>query len=255
MKKTLAFALLLILSISARPLWAWGPEGHEIVALIAQHYLDPATLEQLKAIKNASFNHQDLMTGDTYEKPTVDDQLNAFFAAPDVELVDIPNWADGWDHKAGDAAADATAPWHFVDLPINAPADDAAVSAQCPNGACVIDQLEAHLATLKDPSASAEDKMEALLFVVHFAGDIHQPLHCANDNDRGGNDKSVVFFGSAKISGKNRELHALWDTYFLQKHNSSDTDYANELIATLAKHRRRHGRTQTFSRGRWKVMR
>jgi hypothetical protein len=61
------------------------------------------------------------------------------------------------------------------------------------------------MAVLHDKAAPARQRLEALKFVVHFVADIHQPLHCADDGDRGGNRVRVIFLG------RNTNLHAVWD--------------------------------------------
>ena len=58
---------------------------------------------------------------------------------------------------------------------------------------------------LADPQAPYREQLEALKYVVHFIGDVHQPLHAANNNDRGGNDVAVTFLG------QRTNLHAVWD--------------------------------------------
>jgi hypothetical protein len=60
-------------------------------------------------------------------------------------------------------------------------------------------------AVLRDKAASPRERLEALKFVVHFVADIHQPLHCADDGDRGGNAIHVIFVGHRT------NLHAVWD--------------------------------------------
>ena len=65
-------------------------------------------------------------------------------------------------------------------------------------------------AVLGDKAAQPRERLEALRFLVHFVADIHQPFHCADDHDRGGNDIHVSFLG------RNTTLHALWDSGLLE---------------------------------------
>jgi hypothetical protein len=60
------------------------------------------------------------------------------------------------------------------------------MARECPDGQCVIAQTEHFLAVLKDPKADRAAKAEALRFVVHLVGDLHQPLHDEDDHDKGG---------------------------------------------------------------------
>jgi len=227
MNKIILFATMMI-SLSAKP-FAWGPEGHKIVALIAQHYLNDSTKAQIIALNAAKFNHDDLITGDSFMgKHEVDDDLKRFFASSNPQLVLIPNWADGWKFKKGNAG---TKPWHFIDLPVVGTVTEATFTSLCPNHSCVLDQIQADITTLKNTNADPEDRIKALFFVVHFVGDIHQPLHCAEENnDQGGNLKKITFF---KNNDPKQELHALWDGYILERHQKDQIQFADELIAAV----------------------
>lgn len=80
----------------------------------------------------------------------------------------------------------------------------------CPQGACVVVKTEQFIAVLRDSSATPAARAEALKFVVHFVGDLHQPLHDADNNDRGGKERHVIFHGHPD------NLHWVWDTGLLQ---------------------------------------
>ena len=58
--------------------------------------------------------------------------------------------------------------------------------------------------TVRDPNASREQKALALEYILHIVGDVHQPLHAGNGDDRGGNDVKVRWFGDET------NLHAVW---------------------------------------------
>ncbi len=64
-----------------------------------------------------------------------------------------------------------------------------------PERSCVIRAIAVHIDTLRHPTASAVDKVEALKFLGHFVGDVHQPLHAGDAEDRGGNAIRVRFVG------------------------------------------------------------
>ena len=75
-----------------------------------------------------------------------------------------------------------------------------------------INQLQIFEGILGDESKPRSKRLEALKFVVHFMGDLHMPLHCADDGDRGGNDKLVRFKTPGRRGrGSKIKLHALWD--------------------------------------------
>ena len=89
----------------------------------------------------------------------------------------------------------ATGPWHYIDIPIDKPHLD--MARDCPKGDCVIAKIEDFKKVVVDPAATAVQRREALMFLVHFVGDMHQPLHCSDNKDKGGNDVKLDFFGQA----------------------------------------------------------
>lgn len=199
-------ALLAVLALAPRPAAAWSANGHRAVALIAAARLSDAAKRAVVSI---------LGPGATLDAiaPCADDiRGRSGFDCAGLQL----------------AAEPQSEPWHFVDVPVTAsPGGGADLEAYCPGGACVVDQIRADVKVLQDPAASQAQKQVALMFLVHFAGDVHQPLHCANEivngvNDRGGNGKPVTFEG-AQIN-----LHSLWD------HQIQPSD-ANDPAATSAR--------------------
>jgi len=91
---------------------------------------------------------------------------------------------------------------------------------ECQNGDCIIAKTEEFLAVLKDPNADKYAKTQALKFVVHFVGDMYQPLHDEDDSDKGGNERHVVFHGRPD------NLHWIWDTGLLE-----DISHGPEALA------------------------
>ena len=94
---------------------------------------------------------------------------------------------------------------------------------ECPKGQCVIAKTEEFLAVLKDPKADRSAKVQALKFVIHFVADLHQPLHCKDDGDKGGNARHVIFDGHPD------NLHWVWDTGLLQHITRDPEALAAEL--------------------------
>ncbi len=76
---------------------------------------------------------------------------------------------------------------------------------------------------MRDPNASREEKALALKFIVHIVGDVHQPLHAGNGEDRGGNDVKVRWFG------EETNLHSVWDSKLIESRNLSYTEYSHWL--------------------------
>ncbi len=100
----------------------------------------------------------------------------------------VASWADDYRREHHE-----TGPWHYIDIPLGDSQID--MARECPNGDCVIAKTEQFLAVLKDPKADRAAKAEALKFVIHFVGDLHQPLHDEDDGDKGGNARQVIFDG------------------------------------------------------------
>lgn len=157
---------------------AWSAQGHRIVGELAERQVRPETRAEI----------QRLLRG--VEEPT---------------LAGVANWADEvrplpeWRH---------TARWHYVnfpDLSCNyAPARD------CPDGNCVIGAINAQKRMLADRSASTQQRSQALKFLVHFVGDVHQPMHAGLAADRGGNDFQL------RHQRQGMNLHSVWDNLILR---------------------------------------
>jgi S1/P1 Nuclease len=181
---------IFLLAFSA-PALAWGPEGHRLVGDIAARYLNP----QAQAEVTELLRNDRLADGEPSGRRT---------------LGDIANWADEIkDFEWGRRRAS----WHYDDVPLCAPAD---YSRYCRGGRCASGQLARQLEVLGDSRARPRARNEALKWVVHLIGDIHQPLHAANRRDRGGNQLRVSFFGvrdNPPYGALN--LHAVWDVQLL----------------------------------------
>ena len=170
------------------PAAAWGPDGHSIVAEVAQQRLsEPAAQLVRKLLAGRS-------------------------------LASIASWAD--DYRS---THPETEQWHFVDIPLNVATYDAASDCK-PNrerGDCIIAALDRVQKDLR--CATGEAQVQALKFAVHFVGDIHQPLHTVEEK-RGGNDIAVdVFMRGLATCPKCAAVHTLtnfhlaWDVTLIQR--------------------------------------
>jgi hypothetical protein len=127
-------------------------------------------------------------------------------------LGEIANWADEikdfeWGRRRGS--------WHYDDIPLCAAADYA---GYCRGGRCASAQLARQIEVLGDPRAKPRARNEALKWVVHLIGDIHQPLHAADRGDRGGNKVQVSFFGQRDNPPYGSlNLHAIWDVQMVSR--------------------------------------
>jgi nuclease S1 len=182
---------------------AWGPEGHNLVARLAAAHLSPAASAKVSEI-----------------------------LGPGVSLASISSWADQVRGQRRD-----TGPWHYIDIPINQRHLD--MTRDCPKGDCVIAKIEEFRKTIADPAASPQQRKEALQFLVHFIGDMHQPLHCSDNMDRGGNEVRLDFFG------RNMNLHSVWDGGLLGRIDSGSED---ALFGELSKNLT-NGRAKKWGKG------
>ena len=214
---TLAYGVALN-SMSVTESRAWGDEGHKVVALVAQSFFDPNVKKRVNA----------LLAADT-------DPLTAH------DIASAATWADKFrDADRGDSRA-RTRQWHFVDIEITAPNIDEAcfnhptipngtVASDGPADDCVVDKIQQFAAELADPATDAEERVAALKFVLHFVGDVHQPLHSSDDHDRGGNAKRVSAGGFAAGN-----LHHFWDTEFVEQLGADPETIASDLIGHITK--------------------
>jgi len=85
------------------------------------------------------------------------------------------------------------------------------MARDCPKGDCVITKIADFRKVVVDPAATPVDRKEALMFLIHFVGDMHQPLHCSDNHDKGGNDVKLNFADRGRL-GK-----AFWKPGFLKR--------------------------------------
>ena len=178
-------ALVVTVAIwSSLPAFAWGPEGHSLVARLAAAHLTPQATARVAEV---------LGQGNTMQS--------------------IASWADQIRRERL-----VTGPWHYVDIPIDKPHLD--MTRDCPKGDCVIAKIEEFQRTVVDPAATPVQRREALLFLIHFVGDMHQPLHCSDNKDKGGNDVKLDLFG------RPTNLHSAWDGGLLARIGQEDALFA-----------------------------
>jgi len=186
-----SFSLLLMQAPAAK---AWGCRGHQAVAALAEKHLTPQAKQALLALLSAN---------------PIDPQLKRYCGQTGLDpFVDASTWAD--DERSRDSS---TAPWHFIDIPIGVTQGSA--QTYCGAGGCVLSAITDQLAILKNKNAPAAKRADALRFLIHFVGDLHQPLHAADNSDRGGNCVPVKYFRRNPHAHNNSytpNLHHVWDT-------------------------------------------
>jgi hypothetical protein len=210
--RTSTVLLVAAAALCASSAHAWGDLGHRVTALIAYRHLTPRARSALDA----------LLAGDT------DTLTEPDFASRAI-------WADKYRNTHRETAA-----WHFVDIEIDHPDLQAAcygfpvftehqLASQGPAEDCIVNKIDEFAAELKSSSTPPAERRLALKFLIHFVGDLHQPLHAADHFDRGGN---CVFLSSApQLSETN--LHAYWDIGAVDLLGSSPEQIADKLDAQL----------------------
>ena len=142
-------------------------------------------------------------------------------------LADIANWADQMqDDPARSALWKQTRSQHYINFHGGSDCDYVP-PRDCRDGRCVVSALQYYVGVLGDRGQPDNVRREALKFVVHFVGDIHQPLHAGYRDDKGGNTYQVQFDGG----GTN--LHKVWDSGMLNSRGLDWQDYAQELDSAV----------------------
>src|SRR5687768_5780295 len=199
-KNSSALSQILLVTVATlllnTPVVAWGNKGHQIVGRIALSRLTPSARQSVAEL---------LQPGETVEN--------------------ISGWADQIKSQRPD-----TRSWHVVAIALS---DSRYVrSRHCgQNETCIIDALNEQTTILKDTTKDFQTRAEALKFVIHLVGDLHQPFHIAtntNPADLGANRVKVT-----ALSGRITNLHDVWDTdlveYALKKSGHTVGEYANQL--------------------------
>lgn len=174
---------------------AWGPQGHRIVADLAQRQLTSGARAEVERLLAPEHEHT---------------------------LADIATWADDLrDDPAQKALWQSTRVLHYVnfqrgDCHYVAPRD-------CRDGQCVVAAIDRYAAILGDRTRPDAERRQALKFIVHFVGDVHQPLHAGYRDDRGGNRHQV------RMDGKGSNLHRVWDSGLLGTRHLRWKNYAQQL--------------------------
>jgi hypothetical protein len=195
------------LSLAPASALAWGYEGHRIIAAIARAHLTPQARARVDAILGGD--------GDTLTAP---------------DMLSRATWADVYRNTHRN-----TASWHFVDIELDHPDLGGACygfpaaggpASQGPANDCLVNKTEEFVKELTDPAVSPAERAMALKFVLHFVGDLHQPLHAADNHDRGGNCVLLSLGGPRTMN-----LHAYWDTSVVEALGED----AQAVAATLEK--------------------
>jgi nuclease S1 len=175
---TIAVLAVLLSPLSA---WGWGSDGHRIVAIIAADNLTPAAQSHVANILDVPTDQ-------------IATAMEGASVRPDSEFRDEDR---------------STAPWHFIDICLQDWRED--VPRRCPGGNCVTGKVDEYSRRLKEGKYDQWGAAGDLAFLIHFVGDLHQPLHASNDADRGGNCVMV------DSQFRARNLRDAWDTAIVRR--------------------------------------
>ncbi|KAF2004367.1 hypothetical protein P154DRAFT_41875 [Amniculicola lignicola CBS 123094] len=201
---TFSLVVLALAPLNAPLAAAWGTLGHDTVAFIAQNFISK---------KTAHFAQQ-----------LLNDSSSAY-------LANVATWADSYRYTA---EGSFSAPLHYIDA-FDKPPQQCNVDYKrdCPEEGCIVSAIANYTSRITDTKLPAIERQKALKWIVHFLGDIHQPLHVEN-LEIGGNTINVTFDGVAT------NLHHIWDSNMMEKliggYNLTDAQkWATSLTKSIKK--------------------
>ena len=179
--------ILLIASLLLTPAddvskkYMWGQNGHRVVGDIAADYLTPEAREEIDRV----LGHESMAIASTW-----------------------------MDKIKSDPAYDHTHDWHWVTIPNGMTYEE---TEKNPNGD-LINSIRTFIEELKSGSLSTKEEKKKLRMLIHLVGDIHQPLHVGNGEDRGGNATKVEWFDEES------NIHRVWDSHMIDYTELSYTE-------------------------------
>ncbi|MDZ4271971.1 MAG: S1/P1 nuclease [Erythrobacter sp.] len=225
MKAALAAVLALAVMLPA-PAHAWGFFAHRKTAAIAEANVSPEVRAKIARLIRSE---PALGTPD----------------CPLKSLEDASVWADcirneGW--RWGFTAA-----WHYRTAPVCQAFNP---RANCAGGNCVTAQVTRAHRVLADESLPAAIRLEALAFMVHFAGDVHMPLHSGDNEDRGGNDRVAAYGIIPDLN-----LHWIWDGPLAERAISDPADPVVRRYSPAERADLSGGSPDDWGRESWEIAR
>jgi hypothetical protein len=190
-----AAKIALISCLACTSAFSWWENGHRTVARIAVLHLTAAARTRVARILNV---------------PDTNDAVADALAAAST-------WADETKGQT------KTGNWHYIDLALQDQKTD--IPARCPNDDCVTARITFFANRLRSHAADTSfSELDSLRYLVHFVGDVHQPLHAVSDADQGGNCEHI----DPQV-GQAKNLHALWDGPLVDNLNPDDRALAQSL--------------------------
>jgi len=164
----------------------WGKTGHRVVSKLAQQYLTTKAQKEIDILLDGA------------------------------SLVSISTYGD---EIKSNPKYKALRPWHYINLPLD---ESYANAKKNPKGDVVM-AIKKCIAKVKDQNEPKNERAFYLKLLVHFIGDLHQPMHVGRKEDRGGNSIRLQWFG------KTSNLHSLWDSHLIDSHGMNATQLLGDL--------------------------
>ena len=219
-------AALAALALIASPAAGYWEYGHESVARIAWLQMKPATRRAVAAL---------LKDGALLDTPT----------CPVRSIEQASVWADCI--KPLNERFAYAYNWHFQNVDVCKPFD---LKGPCKDGNCVSAQIARQARLLADQGVPKRERIMALAFLVHFVGDLHQPMHAGDHADLGGN-KVAANYG---VIGGRTNLHGIWDGWLAERAISTPPSGPDALLAATPIEERERlagGTVEDWSRELW----
>ena len=207
-------------------MFGWGCEGHQMIALIARAHLTNAASDAVDPLLRAN---------------PIDPALSRFCKdRPDDLMADASTWADDARN------IEKTSQWHYVDIPLSVTHEQPDIDAWCAlvgpadpskdRTGCIVTAISYQWGILRDASRPEAERAKALRYLIHFIGDLHQPLHDTDNDDRGGNCTALTFF----TEGRPANLHAIWDYKLIEREleraHQTQPQFASALDQKFSQH-------------------
>lgn len=221
---------LLLLLLPGAPASAWWEYGHGTVGRIAYLNVSPQTRAQIDRL---------LRQGRLLDTPTCS-----------VRTIELASYWPDCIKTLGDRFS-YTSPWHYQNVDICRPFDQASA---CRDGNCVSAQIERNVRLLANRALPTRERLMALAFLVHFMGDLHQPMHAGDHGDLGGNRVQVSY---GVIAGRTN-LHLVWDGYLADRGISQPPGGPQGILSELDPATRaamRDGAVADWARESWEASR
>lgn len=192
--KKVFFSLLIVFcsQVAYSNSMIWGKTGHRVTGHIAEYHLSKKAKRAITKLLNGH------------------------------SLAFVSTYAD---EIKSDRSYSSYSPWHYVNYPL----DSTYEASEKSEFGDIVKGTEICINVLKDPNSSREEKIFHLKLLVHFLGDLHQPMHVGRSEDRGGNDIQLQWFNQ----GTN--LHRVWDSNLIDSYGMSYDELGKELIRSHSK--------------------